>query len=258
MAPRSQPSARVRARTVLAVVALACLAAPGAPAVDAEAQEAADPARGRELFVESCVSCHGVEGRGGEFGPPIADAGAAAVDFQLRTGRMPLANPQGQAVRKPPAFGPEEIDAIVAYVSSLGGGPPIPSVDISSGDLRLGQNLFVNNCAPCHGATANGGAVGEGALAPTLHASEPIDIAEAVVSGPGQMPVFGFDDEERNSVVRYVVFLQRERQPGGADIGGVGPVPEGYVAWALGTVAVVAICLFIGRRRSGRGRGSST
>lgn len=219
-----------------------------AVATSTRAQED-ERARGVRLYVQACASCHGARGEGGPVGPPIADAGAAAVDFQLRTGRMPLADPEGQAERKPPAFGPRQIEALVAYVSSLGDGPPIPTVDLAAGELSEGQDLFVNNCAPCHGTAGNGGAVGEGALAPSLHRAEPIEVAEALVTGPGQMPVFDFPPDERNSIVSFVRYLQRERAPGGADIGGVGPVPEGYVAWALGTVAVVAICLFIGHRR---------
>jgi ubiquinol-cytochrome c reductase cytochrome c subunit len=214
----------------------------------AHARQAAEIERGRRLFVSACSSCHGDRGQGTELAPGIANVGAAAADFQLRTGRMPLADPGAQAVRKPPAFSADEIDALVAYVASLGPGPEIPAVDPSAGDLAAGQQLFASNCAPCHGATAGGGAVGEGALAPSLMGSQPLDVAEAVVSGPGQMPVFGFTEQERNSIVAYVRDIQTRRDPGGADIGGVGPVPEGYVAWALGTVAVVLVSVFIGGR----------
>lgn len=216
----------------------------------ARGQEATDERTGRELFITGCASCHGVDGGGTRYGPNIEDEGAAAADFQLRTGRMPAADSDGQAIPKPPAYSPEAIDKLVAYVASLGFGPEIPEVDVGAGDLSLGRELFVNNCAPCHGANANGGAVGEDALAPSLLGSEPLVVAEAMVSGPGQMPAFrAFDDHERNSVVRFVTFLQDKRDPGGADIGGVGPVPEGFVAWAAGTTAIVIICLFVGHQR---------
>lgn len=172
------------------------------------------------------------------------------VDFQLRTGRMPLTDPGVQPKRKPPLFDEEEIAAIVSYVTSLGpGGPSIPSVDPMSGALPLGQDLFVANCAPCHGATATGGAVGKGALAPSLSLAAPIEIAEAVVSGPGEMPVFEFSDEELNSIVRFVAFLEDRPDRGGADIGGVGPVPEGFVAWGLGMGACFAIAFLVGHHR---------
>lgn len=206
--------------------------------------------RGRELFVRSCASCHGPGGEGTAYGPDITDAGAAAFDFQLRTGRMPLPAPGAPTVRKPPAFGARAIAALVAFGATLGEGPPVPNVYLVPGDLGLGARLFRENCAPCHGATANGGAVGGNAFAPSLHASAPLDVAEAMVTGPGQMPVFGFSDSERDAIVTYVVHLQEQRDPGGLDIGGIGPVPEGFVAWTVGLGALVAAVVFV----AGRGR----
>ena len=218
----------------------------------AHAQDASsgDIERGRELFLESCQSCHAAEGQGTRFGPSLDNVGAASVDFYLRTGRMPLADPDAQAVRKPPAFSPGEIDDLVAYVTSLSeGGPGIPDVDPDAGELSTGEELFTSNCAPCHGANGNGGAVGGAALAPSLLETEPLDVGEAVLIGPGQMPVFGFSDAQRNSIVRYVNYLQEKPDPGGADIGGIGPVPEGFVAWGVGIVSVLAVSVFIGSAR---------
>lgn len=175
------------------------------------------------------------------------------VDFQLRTGRMPLADPDVQPQRKPPVFTETQIDDVVAYVTSLQpGGPPIPSVDPQAGDLALGQRLFVANCAPCHGATGNGGAVGKGALAPSLSVAGPVEIAEALVVGPGEMPVFGFSPHETDSIVAFIDYLEHRPDRGGADIGGVGPVPEGFVAWALGMGALLAVALVVGHHRPGR------
>ena len=208
---------------------------------------------GQELFVESCASCHASDGSGTEYGPDITDAGEAAVDFQLRTGRMPLADPSDQSVRKEPAFDDQEIKDLVAFVGTLGNGPEIPVVDAEAGDLQDGQRLFVDNCAACHGATANGGAAGVGALAPSLFEASSLEIAEAIVTGPGEMPVFVFDTEERNSIVRFIRYLQEEDAPGGADIGGIGPVPEGFVGWTVGMLTLGLLCWLVGSRakRSG-------
>ena len=206
--------------------------------------------QGRDLFIARCSSCHGAEGSGTRFGPDLRDAGAASADFQLRTGRMPLSEPGAQATRKPRVLSDEQIHALVTYVASLGDGPDIPSVDVTVADLSRGSQLFANNCAACHGATANGGAVGANAFAPTLHRAEALEVAEAMIVGPGQMPVFSFDDQQRNDIVAYVTYLQEKRAPGGLDIGGVGPVPEGYVAWALAMVILIVIVLFIGKQKS--------
>jgi ubiquinol-cytochrome c reductase cytochrome c subunit len=204
---------------------------------------------GQNLFEVNCSSCHGAEGRGTSLGPSLEGVGAASADFNLRTGRMPLPYPTAPTLRKPPAFDDDEIDALVAYVASLGEGPPIPEVNLGSGSVSEGAGLFLDNCAPCHGATANGGAVGGDAFAPSLYPSEPLDVAEAPIVGPGQMPKFSFTPEARNSIVAYVQRLKEESGHGGLDIGGVGPVPEGYVAWALAMVLLVIIVFLIGRKR---------
>ena len=73
--------------------------------------------QGRALFLVGCASCHGKNGegivtkRGTQYGPPLAGVGAAAVDFQVGTGRMPMARPGVQAQRKKVVYTPEEISA---------------------------------------------------------------------------------------------------------------------------------------------------
>ena len=208
---------------------------------------------GEELFNEFCSTCHGSEGRGGELGRPLSDAGAAGADFQLRTGRMPLGDSEQQAERKESPFTENEIDALVEYVESFGDGPEIPEVALAGARPAAGQELYSENCAPCHGTTATGGAVGPGALAPSLFVADDVEIAEAMITGPGEMPVFDFADHERNEIVAFVLHLQDEKDPGGQDIGGIGPVPEGFVAWLLGGAGVVALCLFIGVTRKQEG-----
>lgn len=214
----------------------------------------ADPdqvAAGEQLFNLNCVSCHGTGGVGTQGGPTLIGVGEASADFQLQTGRMPLADPQGQSPSKPPAFTDEEIDALVAYVGSLGVGPPIPDIDLAAGDLAEGGELFRANCAACHGAAATGGALSYGNYAPSLHAVDDVQIAEAIRVGPGQMPVFDtdvFDEHELNSIVRYVVYLQDPADPGGFSLGRVGPVAEGYVAWVVGIGVVIVFVRWITRR----------
>ncbi len=67
-----------------------------------------------------------------------------SVDFMLRTGRMPLANPADQPERGDPKFTPEQIDALIAYIASIApGGEPIPTVDAAAGDLALGAQVFL-------------------------------------------------------------------------------------------------------------------
>jgi ubiquinol-cytochrome c reductase cytochrome c subunit len=166
------------------------------------------------------------------------------ADFQLSTGRMPLTDPSVQAVRKPVAYRPAQIDALVAYVGSLGGGPPIPDVNLRNADIAKGFEVFRINCAPCHSSTGNGGALSYGRAAPELHKATSLQIAEAVRSGPGQMPVFGPDtltDDQVDDVVAYVRSLRDPADPGGFSLGHAGPIPEGLLALLVGVGGLVFI-----------------
>src|SRR5438874_280798 len=79
---------------------------------------------GHAVFNARCATCHGDTGQGTALGPSLVGAGAAAADFELRTGRMPFnGSPGTQAVRKPPAFDDATIRNLVAYVAALGTGP---------------------------------------------------------------------------------------------------------------------------------------
>ena len=221
--------------------------------IDPEALD--DPAAiadGRELYRMGCASCHGVEGVGAVGGPAIVDAGAASAHFYLTTGRMPHAGgPEAQAVRKDPAYSPEEIEDLVAYVASLGEGFEIPYVDLSEGSVQEGGDLFRGVCAACHSASGAGGALSFGQNAPSLDQATPVQVYEAMLVGPGQMPVFGppsYSEEELNGIVAYVETLQELEDPGGFSLGRVGPIPEGFVAVIIGTGATVLAAFLIGRR----------
>lgn len=201
-------------------------------------------AQGRELFTTACVSCHGDQGQGTDRGPSLRGEGAAAADFVLSTGRMPLAEPHKQARRKPPAFTPGEIAALTAYVGTFGG-PEVPTVDVSQADVSRGGELFRLNCAGCHSAAGSGGALGGGWAAPDLRRATDVQIAEALLIGPGRMPNFGyFDDRDVASIVAYVNTLQPPVSRGGLGLGFVGPVAEGFVGWVVG----IGLLVFIIRR----------
>jgi ubiquinol-cytochrome c reductase cytochrome c subunit len=240
-----------------ALPALFPLLPAGAALPPAAAAQAPPPTRpsdveaGRELFVVRCATCHGFDGEGTERGPSLVGVGAAAADFQLSTGRMPTDRPGEQATRKRPAFSPLEIRQLVAYVASLGPGPPIPDIDPTTGDLPLGYELYISNCAPCHSAAGAGGALGHAVYAPPLGQATPLQVAEAVRTGPGSMPVFGpdvFDDHELASIVRYVEYLQDPDDRGGWGLGHLGPIPEGFVAWVLGLGLMLVAVRWIGTR----------
>lgn len=195
-------------------------------------------AQGQALYEANCSTCHGLQGEGTANGPSLQNAGPAAVDFMLSTGRMPLANPGDQPVRDEPKFTPDQTAAIVAYVETIApGGEPIPTVDPAAGDLARGAEVFLNTCAGCHGAGATGDSVGGGQIAPTIDPADPTQIGEAIRIGPGLMPRFGpetIDQADLDSVAAYLLWLRDHGQDGGLQLGRVGAVAEGLVIVVVG------------------------
>jgi ubiquinol-cytochrome c reductase cytochrome c subunit len=195
--------------------------------------------RGQELYMRDCAWCHGSAGEGSIYGPPIEESGDASVDFMLRTGRMPIEEPETDPPAGPPAYSPDEIEGIVAYTSTFVEGPPIPAVDPASGDLQQGEVLYQENCAACHSSTGIGAALTSGETAPHLRASSPTEIGEAIRIGgaglvTGDMPRFDertLTPDQVDSLARYIAeVLQSPPDPGGLPLNHLGPVAEGFIA----------------------------
>src|SRR6266568_267987 len=212
-------------------------------------------AQGRELFIQSCSSCHGMDAQGTAQAPSLVGVGAAAVDFQVSTGRMPGKDVGPQMDRKPVTFTPGQIHAIAAYIASLGGGPAIPSaaqVSTSGADTALGQSLFITDCAQCHNFDGAGGALTNGKFAPALTASTPTQIYEAMLTGPEAMPVFAdttITPAQKRDIIAYVTKLRAEPNPGGFSLGRIGPVTEGIVGFLGGIGVLVFLALWITMKR---------
>jgi ubiquinol-cytochrome c reductase cytochrome c subunit len=233
-------------------------AAPAPSSSAAWGQDDADLVeRGEALYRIQCSSCHGLEGQGlkspdGEVrGPSLENAGGASAYYYLTTGRMPLANSEEIPRRKPPAYSDDEIEALIAYVASLGDGPEVPDVDIANGDLARGGEIYRANCAACHSATGAGGALSYGRAAPSLGQATPTQVGAAVRVGPGQMPRFGPDalsDEEVDSVAAYVDYLHDADDRGGVALGRLGPIPEGFLVWIAGMGGLLLVAFVIGTR----------
>ncbi len=205
-------------------------------------------ARGEQLFLTSCAACHGPQGAGTANGVDIRTAGAALADFVLRTGRMPLADPAAPARRGTPQFDDADIKALVAYVASLGNGPAIPTVVVSGADVAQGRDLFVANCAACHGPAGGGGSVGGGFVAPNLTQADPTTVGEAALTGPGPMPRFSFSPDELDNLAAYVQFLRNAPHPGGATAPAVGPVTEGFIA-GMALLVLLLVARWVAVRR---------
>ena len=241
---------------LLALLATGALYAAFAPsAASAAAPSQSDVEMGKALFQANCATCHGPSAEGREGIPSLVGVGAAAVDFQVSTGRMPMQANGPQAPAKPPQFDTEQISRLAAYVASLAPGPAIPSaaqVDPAGGDAANGMALFRTNCAMCHGAVGKGGPLSEGKYAPSLTSSTPTQIYEAMLTGPQSMPVFNetnLSPDEKQDVITYLE-EQKAGSPGGNDLGSVGPVAEGLWVWVVGMGLLIACAVWIGAKSS--------
>jgi ubiquinol-cytochrome c reductase cytochrome c subunit len=206
-------------------------AAPAAP-------NASQIAYGRHLFVATCATCHGDFAQGVQgTAPSLIGVGAAAVDFQVSTGRMPAAELGAENPDKTPRLNERQTHAVAAYIQSLGGGPPIPSaaeVSTAGANMGLGQRIFIAECAQCHNFVGAGGALTYGKFAPPLTKTTPTQIYEAMLTGPEAMPVFNdgtVTPQEKRDIIAYITHVRSQPNPGGFSLGRIGPVTEGLVAF---------------------------
>ena len=244
------------------LVAASAIAQPPSGIVHVQRERSTSPRElGSELYAGNCASCHGIDGRGinrprpgaGDIqgaGPSLRGVGAISPDFYLRTGRMPLSYPGEEPERGRPQFSNREIKGLVAYIASLGHGPPIPHPRSGAGSLPTGLQLFTEHCAGCHQIAGEGGYV-TGARVPPLHDASATQIAEAVRIGPYLMPRFSkrdLTDHQLDDIISYVLGTDNPNDAGGFGIGHIGPVPEGLVAWVVAGIVLVAVCALIGER----------
>lgn len=220
--------------------------------------------KGRQLFLVNCATCHGQNGQGiltvngKNLGPPLAGVGAASVDFQVSTGRMPLSQPGAQSEKKSVTFSDDEIAAMAAFVASLAPGPAIPneadynlagmSAEERQQAVQRGSQIFLTNCTACHNYAGKGGAMPRGGAAPNLSGTSAKNIYQAMLTGPGNMDTFSngnLSPEEKRDVIAYLVSLRTQPSYGGFDLGGLGPVPEGLFGWVVGIGGLVGFAIWI-------------
>jgi alcohol dehydrogenase (cytochrome c) len=109
--PPAEPGTPVSRTALLSPIGSAPAAAPATPAVDLT-EAAADVRNGRRLYEQTCVVCHGEDGRGGHGGGAPLDrlGGFAAVVDVVTYGRNYM--PEFST-----SFRPEEIRDLAAYVA---------------------------------------------------------------------------------------------------------------------------------------------
>lgn len=206
------------------------------------------------LYAQRCASCHGAIGQGSPVAPPLIGVPAVEVHFMLDSGRMPAVTPNVNEIRRPPAFSPQQIDALTAYVERLSVRPDLAMPVVAPGDAVRGRALFDENCQQCHGAVANGASIGSDDVAPSLMGVPPLDVAEAVRAGPGIMPRFSrnaLSDRDVDDIASYVAYVQAHQRASDEDAGGfglahLGPVAEGLIAWIFGIGALLVFLRNVG------------
>lgn len=248
---------RARRKVTAALRMLAALVLAGgiytliSPGAQANAPLSAAAQEGKALFDTSCITCHGNAGQGVEGrGPSLIGVGAAAVEFQVETGRMPAARQEAQIDRKPPVFTDDQARQLGQYIQELGGGPQIPFQGHAApeGDIAEGGKLFRVNCSSCHAFSGGGGALSSGKFAPPLDPATDRQLYSAMLSGPQNMPVFGDNQltpEQKYDIIAYVQNMKTDVDPGGWGLGRFGPVTEGLAIFLFGMVALAFAALWI-------------
>ena len=159
---------------------------------------AASTEAGKKVFDRNCAGCHGLDARGGEHAPNIANNPELQrmADAQL----IRIVH-DGAASGAMPAFGSTlkdgEIKAVVGYLRSLQGrsGGEAAAAKLP-GDPAAGRLLFFGTnggkagCAECHSVVVEGAGAG-GFIAPDLttyaEAREPAEILRAITN-PSENP----------------------------------------------------------------------
>jgi ubiquinol-cytochrome c reductase cytochrome c subunit len=255
-ARRRRPAAGYAALLLgLAVVGLVYGLFTHTGSAQASASSQQDTTAGKDLFQANCSTCHGLEAQGTSQAPSLIGTGAAAVDFQMSTGRMPAKEVGAEMPRKPVTFSQQQIYEIADYIASLGGGPPIPDsqqVSTANADTALGEQLFSANCAQCHNAGMSGGALTYGKYAPALTQATATQIYEAMLTGPEAMPVFSdgsLSPQAKRDIIAYVLQTRTEPNPGGFSLGRTGPTTEGLVIWLGGLGFLILFAMWITAKR---------
>ena len=212
---------------------------------------------GKALFDLTCSSCHGLGAEGTSQGPTLIGVGAASVDFQMGTGRMPAARAEAQLPARQVNYSQEQIDAVAAFVASLGPGPETPKESeytpegLSEEEIARGGNLFRANCSACHGIVGGGGAMPNGEYAPSLVDTSSKHIYEAMRTGPQQMPTFPKEvmpDESVREIIGYLDAAHEQPNYGGLTMGEAGPVSEGFWVFVIGIGGLAIVATWIAKK----------
>jgi cytochrome c oxidase cbb3-type subunit 3 len=119
---------------------------------------------GPQLFGDNCAACHGRDGRGGDNYPDLTDhdwiwgGGPERIAETMRVGVNSL-HAKSRAAQMP-SFGRDkmldqtQVGNVATYVYSLSN--PLASTPQTIARIEAGRQVFLTNCAACHGKDAKG------------------------------------------------------------------------------------------------------
>lgn len=196
-----------------------------APEATAAAEAPASP--GQAIFEETCFACHSI-GEGPGVGPDLENVHERRDrEWLARWIADPLGMAESDSIGQrifaewnnvpmaPSLLSEEEINQVIDYIIAVSEG----EVEVASGDVgvpteltdqqfELGQNIYFNRCAGCHGTLRNG------ATGPNIQPERTTQIGSAALKAtlthglPGGMPAWGaagiLSEDEINIMARYV------------------------------------------------------
>jgi ubiquinol-cytochrome c reductase cytochrome c subunit len=126
-----------------------------------------------DVFGANCATCHGTDARGTATGP------------EIRCRKSILSTVRSGVTTVMPAFASSalsdtDVSAILGYLEGL----------CTADAAAMPADLYLSNCATCHGTQAHGGRDATGIHGPDIQCSSPGDMSEAIQEGPDQMPKF--------------------------------------------------------------------
>ena len=146
------------------VLVLAVLWAAGIPAARGQTPRQALPqkngdtvsTRGKQLFASTCAGCHGLDARGAERAPNIADRAQVQRLSDVQISKIVEHGIPGTGMPGFHALDHSEVQAIIAYLRILQGKKPMFELP---GDPSRGEATFFGKagCSSCHMVAGKGG-----------------------------------------------------------------------------------------------------
>jgi len=223
------------------------------------AHEGGDAVHGAALYAENCLVCHGPRGEARLDGhAALGGAIAYGLEFtEVVAQGIPetFMGPWGTEYGGP--LSEDDLADLDAYAATWAGTetPPLPAVDIPAGlagDAAAGADVFLSNCAGCHGPAGEGR--GDLARYPALELSPDVVTATRRGVSGSLMPPFAevaggpLTEAEIGQIAAYVRTWER---PSAMQVAAEAS-PEGAGLLIL-LIGMAAIVLVGGAVMSGRG-----